>query len=151
MATMTVTSNDTLTLNGHVFVDQAFGDISKITFPNELVNLKTGKNGNTVYAQNAPGFNANLELRVLRGSPDDQFMQGLILAPGANFPATQLLKGTFVKMLGDGNGNVVHDTYALNGGVISKPVDGKENVEGDTEQAIALYMVKFAAASRVIS
>lgn len=151
VGTVSVTSNDTITLNGHVFVDQAFGDISKITFPNELVNLKTGKNGNTVYAQNAPGFNANLELRLLRGSADDQFMQALVLAPGASFPTTQLLNGTFVKQIGDGKGNVVYDTYALNGGVVSKPIEGKENVEGDTEQAVATYMIKFAAASRVIS
>jgi hypothetical protein len=151
MGTYTVTSNDTLTLNSHVFVDQAFGDISKITFPNELVNLKTGKNGNTVFAQNASGFNANLELRLLRGSTDDQFLDALILAPGSSFPSTTLLSGTFVKMLGDGQGNVVSDTYTLSGGVISKEIEGKENVEGDTEQAVATYMVKFASAARVIS
>lgn len=151
MGTVTVTSNDTLTLNGHVFVDQAFGDISRVTFPNELVNLKTGKNGNTVYAQNAPGFNANLELRLMRGSADDQFMQGLVLAPGASFPTTTLLSGTFVKMLGDGQGNVDFDTYKLSGGVIAKIPEGKENVEGDTEQAVVVYMIKFASANRIIS
>jgi len=151
MSTSTITSNDTLTLNGHVFNDQASGDVSKITFPNELVNLKTGKNGNTIYAQNAPGYNANLELRLLRGSTDDQFMQALILAPGVSFPTTTLLLGTFVKALGDGQGNVLNDTYTLAGGVISKPIEGRENVDGDTEQAVAVYMIKFASAARVIS
>lgn len=151
MGTMTITSADTLTLNGNVFADQAYGDISRITFPNELINLKTGKNGNTVYAQNAAGFNASLELRLMRGSSDDQFMNALILAPGVSFPSQTLLSGTFVKSLGDGQGNVLSDTYTLGGGVISKEVDGKENVDGDTDQAVAVYMVKFASATRVIS
>lgn len=151
MGTFTVTSNDTLTLNGHVFVDQASGDVSKITFPNELINMKTGKNGNTVFAANATGFNADLELRLLRGSSDDQYMQALVLSPSSDFPSSVLLNGTFVKMLGDGQGNVVSDVYALAGGVIRKVPEGKENVEGDTEQAVAVYMVKFAQANRVIS
>lgn len=151
MATYTVTSDDTVTLNGHVFVDQASGDVSKITFPNALINMKTGKNGNTVYAQNAAGFNADLELRLLRGSADDQYMEGLILAPGVSFPQQQLFNGTFVKNLGDGNGNLLYDTYTLSGGVISKEIDGRENVDGDTEQAVAVYMIKFASAARVIS
>lgn len=148
MATMTVTSNDTVTLNGHVFVDQASGDVSRITIPNDLVNIKTGKNGNTVYAQNAQGFNGSLELRLLRGSADDLFMSALVLSPKVDFTTTTLLNGTFVKSLGDGLGNVVHDTYTLGGGVVSKIPEGKENVEGDTEQAIVAYMVKFASIAR---
>lgn len=149
--TFAVTSNDTLTLNGHVFVDQAFGDVSKISFPNELINMKTGKNGNTVIAANATGFNADLELRVLRGSADDQFMQGLVISPGSDFPSTQLLTGTFVKMLGNGQGATVSDVYTMAGGVIRKIPEGKENVEGDTEQGVVVYMVKFANAGRSIS
>lgn len=151
MGTFTITGNDTLSLNGHVFVDQAFGDVSKISFPNELINMKTGKNGNTVIAANASGFNADLELRVVRGSADDQYMQGFVITPGSDIGATVLLGGTFVKMIGDGKGGQVSDVYSMAGGVIKKQVDGKENVEGDTEQGVAVYMVKFANAGRVIS
>lgn len=151
MATFTVTSDDTLTLNNHVFVDQAFGDVSRVTIPNELVNMKTGKNGNTVFAGNASGFNGDLELRLLRGSADDQFMQGLVLTPTSSLPAQTFLSGTFVKTLGDGQGNVVHDTYTLSGGIIAKVPDGRENVEGDTEQAVVSYKVKFANVGRAIA
>lgn len=150
MATFTVTSNDTLTLNGHVFVDQAYGDVSRVSIPNELINMKTGKNGNTVIAGNASGFNGSLELRVLRGSADDQFMQALVINPNSDFPSTVLMNGTFVKILGDGLANLRHDVYTLNGGVISKLPDGKENVEGDTDQAVTTYMVKFANVGRAI-
>ncbi len=144
----TVTSNDTLTLNGHVFNDLADGDTVTITFPNQTVTRKTGKNGNTLYAQNAPGLNCDLSLRVMRGSADDIYMQGLINTSPADFPSTQLLSGTFVKRLGDGQGNVVSDTYVMAGGVISKLVDGKENVDGDTTQAVAIYNVIFASGQR---
>lgn len=146
----TVTSNDTLTLNGHVFNDLATDDVTTISFPNALVTRKTGKNGNTIYAQNAQGLNADLVLRVMRGSTDDQYCQQLINTSPEDFPATQLLTGTFVKRLGDGQGNVVSDTYTLAGGVISKLVDGKENVSGDTSQAEAIYNVIFASGARAI-
>lgn len=148
MGVMTVTSNDTLTLNSRVMVDLSLGDVTAISFPNELVNRKTGKNGNTIFAQNAPGVNADLVLRLARGSSDDQFMQGIIATAPADFPSTVLLAGTFVKRLGDGQGNVISDVYSLNGGVIAKQIEGKENVDGDVSQGEAVYMIKFANAKR---
>lgn len=148
MTVNTITSNDTLTLNNRVLVDQSLGDVSSITFPNELVTRKTGKNGNTIFAQNAPGQNADLVIRVARGSSDDQFLQGIIASQPTDFPSTVLITGTFVKRLGDGQGNVISDTYTLAGGVISKQVEGKENVDGDLGQGESVYMVKFAAAKR---
>lgn len=147
-AVYTVTSNDTLSLNGHVFADLGTDDVTTITFPTTVVTRKTGKNGNTIYAQNAQGLNCDLVLKVLRGSPDDQFMQGLINTVPTDFPSTTLLSGTFVKRLGDGQGNVTSDTYTLSGGVISKLVDGKENVSGDVMQAEATYNVIFASGQR---
>ena len=144
----TVTANDTLTLSGHVFVDLADGDETILTFPNNLVTRKTGKNGNTLFAQNAPGQNCDLTLRLMRGSPDDVYMQGLINTVPTDFPSTVLLAGTFVKRLGDGQGYVVSDTYTLAGGIISKIPEGKENVDGDTSQAVAVYNVIFASGAR---
>jgi hypothetical protein len=148
MSVYTVTSNDTLTLNNHVFNDLSVDDVTTISFPNDIITRKTGKNGNTLYAQNATGINADMVLRLMRGSSDDQFMQGLIAAQPADFPSTQLLAGTFVKRLGDGLGNVISDVYNLSGGVISKQVEGKENVSGDVSQGESVYNLKFASAIR---
>lgn len=150
MTTYTVTSNDTLVLNGRVFNDLTTGDVTKITFPNELINLKTGKNKNTIYAQNAPGQNAMLVIRLARGSSDDQFMQAILQQSLSDFPSTQLLGGSFTKRLGDGFGNIRNDVYSLGGGMISKPVEGGENVDGNTDQAESIYNVKFANAGRSI-
>lgn len=150
MPTLTVTSNDTLVLNGRVINDLALDDVTSITFPNELVNHKTGKNGNTIYAQNQTGLNANLVLRLARGSSDDQWLQKQITASQDDFPSTVLFAGSFTKRLGDGQGNVVSDVYSLNGGVNSKQVEGKENVSGDVTQGEAIYNLKFANANRII-
>lgn len=150
MGILTVTSNDTLTLNGNVFTDLAVDDVTSIEFPNELITMKTGKNGNTLYAQNAPGFNGTLTMRLSRGSSDDQFMMGILNAQPSDFPSTVLLNGTFVKRLGDGQGNVTSDVYTLKGGIIAKIPSGKENVSGDVSQAESVFMVKFANAGRNI-
>lgn len=150
MSVTTVTSNDTLVLNGNVFNDLALDDVTAITFPNELITMKTGKNGNTIMAQNQQGQNANLTLRVARGSSDDQFMQGLLVAAAGDFPSTQLITGSFTKRLGDGAGNTSSDVYTLAGGVISKNVEGKENVSGDVTQGESVYTIKFASALRSI-
>ncbi len=148
MTIYTVTSNDTLTLNGHVFADLSLDDVTTVSFPNDSITRKSGKNGNTIFAQNASGANADVVLRLNRGSSDDQFMQAIISQAPQDFPSTVLLTGTFVKRLGDGLGNVVSDVYTLSGGVISRQVDGKENVSGDTSQGEAIYNLKFANAAR---
>lgn len=148
MSIVTVTSNDTLTLNNRVIVDQSVDDVTSITFPNELVSRKTGKNGNTLYALNQQGTNADMTIRVARGSADDQWLNSQIPSANGDFPSTTFLSGTFVKRLGDGQGNVISDTYTLTGGVITRNIEGKENVSGDTTQAEAVYTIKFASASR---
>lgn len=148
MAIFTVTSNDTLVLNGRVFNDLASGAVTKIDLPNELVNIKTGKRGNSVIAQNAPGLNSNLTLRLNRGSSDDQFMNNILAGSQNDFPSTVLLGGSFVKRLGDGQGNVISDVYGLAGGAISKIPEAEENTDGDTAQGIVTWMVKFSNTDR---
>ena len=150
MGTFTVTSDDTLTLYGRVFNDIADNDVSVITFPNDAVNVSTGKNKNTIFSKSEKGSNATLVLRLIRGSNDDQFMQSQIAAMNQDFVSTVLATGSFVKRLGDGQGNVRNDVYTLAGGVITRQVDGKENVAGDTEQGVSVYNMMFATAGRSI-
>lgn len=150
MAILAVTGNDTLVLNGNVFNDLATDDVTTITFPNDLANTKTGKSGNSLIALSPAGLNAQLTLKVVRGSSDDQFMNNQLSAQLSNFVGTPLMAGSFTKQMGDGNGNFVNDVYKLAGGVISKIPEGKENVAGDVEQSATIYMVKFVNCSRNI-
>lgn len=150
MATFTITGDDTLTLFNRVFVDIADGDTSAIAFPNDLVAMKTGKNGNAIYAKNAQGNNADLTLRLIKGSSDDEFLQSQLDAQERDFPSFALANGSFVKRLGDGLGNVKLEKFQMQGGVIRKTPDSKENVEGDTEQAVTVYQLMFTRAGRSI-
>lgn len=148
MPTFSITSSDTLTLLGRVFNDLADGDSSAITFPNDLVSVKTGKNGNTIYSGNETGKNANMTLRVMRGSSDDRFLQGKLSEQQRGLSDFSLVTGEFVKRLGDGDGGIIRDVYTMLGGIFLRKVEGKENVEGDTEQGVAVYNMLFADAKR---
>lgn len=150
MTTNTITADDTLTLYGRVFNDLAEGTVSSITFPNNLVDLKTGKNANTIFAKNATGNNGEMALRLVRGSSDDRFLQAQLASSEQDFASTVLCTGEFVKRLGDGMGNVNRDVYSLSGGVIMKNVEGSENVEGGIDQGVAVWNIKFAFVQRSI-
>ena len=53
-----------------------------------------------------------------------------------------------IKKIGDGLGNITNDTYNLSGGIISKRVEATSNVEGNTDQALAIYNIKFTNSPR---
>lgn len=150
MSTYNLAADGTLTLYGRVFANFADGDISSITFPNEFVNLQTGKNGNTIYTKNEAGRNAMATLRLIRGSSDDQFLQTKFATMKKDFVSTELAFGEFALRLGDGYGNIARDVYTLQGGAITKPVEGKENVSGDASQGVSIYTITFADGDRSI-
>jgi len=148
---ISLTGQDTIIINNRVISDLADADCGTLNFPNELASLKTGKNGNAIYALNNTGKECDVVLRVVRGSEDDKFLNGLLAVQNANFSAFILMSGEFIKKVGDGQGNVNNDTYIMNGGIFSKQVGAKSNVEGDSEQSVAIYEMKFANSPRVIS
>lgn len=150
MTTNTITGADTLTLYGRVITDLASGDVSTITFNNDRVKMKTGKNKNTIYSRDSSGQNAEMVLRLNRGSSDDQFMQSQIAASDADFAATILATGEFVKRIGKGDGSSIRDVYTLQGGMVSREVDTKGNSDGDIEQGISVYRMGFAYTVRSI-
>lgn len=148
MGTKAITGADTLTIFDRSITDFADGDTSAITFPNELFTVKTGKNENTIYAKNAAGQNAEMTLRVMRGSSDDKFLQSKLTELLRDPASFSLGEGQFTKRLGDGAGNVTREVYKLSGGIFMKQVEGNENADGETEQAVAIYTLKFSLAVR---
>lgn len=151
MGAVSLTGADTVTLNNRVFADFADANYGELTFPNDIAGVKTGKNQNSIYAENATGRQCEFKLRILRGSSDDKFMNGLLSQQLANFSATVLLIGQFIKKVGDGQGNIASDIYNVSGGVFTKQVEAKSNAEGDIEQSVAIYMMKFTLAPRSIT
>lgn len=151
MSVAAMSGNDSLVLNNNVFSDFADGDYLHLTFPNKIANAKTGKNGNTIFAQNAMGNLGNLSIMLIRGSADDQFLQQLLNLQQNNFQGTVLMSGQYVKQIGDGQGNVIADTYVISGGVLEQIPEAKSNAEGDTKQSVVEYKLVFALAPRSIT
>ena len=153
---VSLTGNDTIIIgqNGltpRVLKDLADGDVAMLEFPNDIAGVKTGKNGNSIYAFNATGRTANGTVRVLLGSADDKYLNARYNEyrnDPASFP---LIEGEFVKRVGDGQGNVASVTYRLGGGIIQKLPTVKENTEGDTEQAVAVWGILFTNSDRAIT
>lgn len=150
MATYALTGNDTFVINNRVYKDFADGSTITIDFPNERTGKTTGKNGNTIFATNKAGENATVELRLIAGSSDDIFTNGISVQQERDLPTFTLLTGRFAKRVGDGAGNVKFINYILTGGVIDNNVNTSENLQGETEQGIAIYRLFFAQAQRAI-
>ncbi len=151
MPSIALSGADTISINNHVFADLATGTCVELTFPNEIANVKTGKNGNSIYGLNESGRQSELKIHVLRASTDDKFLNNLLAQQQNNFSGFPLMIGQFVKKIGDGSGNTTSDTYITSGGVFTKQVEAKMNVEGDVEQSIAVYTMKFSNTPRAIT
>ena len=151
MSTVSMTGSDTIIIANRVFADLADGNCVEMTFPNEIAGLKTGKNGNSIYAFNATGKQCELKIRVIRSSKDDKFLNNLFNNQNYNFAGFILMTGQFIKKSGDGLGNISSDTYIMSGGVFTKGVEAKSNQEGDTDQSVSIYTLKFSNAPRVIT
>lgn len=151
MATTALSGQDTIIINNQVLVGLADGNCVELTFPNDIANVKTGKNGNSIYGFNESGRQCEVKLRLIRNSADDQFLNNLLAQQQANFSGTILMIGQFVKKIGDGAGNITSDTYIMSGGVFTKQVEAKTNTEGETEQSIAMYTIKFSNSPRVLT
>ncbi len=150
MPIFTMTSEDTVVLFDRVLNDLADGDAVTVSYSSDKVATTTGKNGNTIFSKNEKGKNANVTMRVMRGSSDDQFLMGKMASTDKDFGGSTLAEGSFVKRLGDGQGNARNDVYTLNGGTFMREIDGKENLAGDTEQGVAIYNLMFARVVRSI-
>lgn len=147
---VSLTGKDTIIIDSRILNDLGTGDVANLEFPNNLVEAKTGKNGNVIYAYNASGKVTNVTLRVIRGSADDKYLASRMQEYINDPPTFILIAGEFIKRVGDGAGNITADIYTMKGGVVQKIPGGKENVEGDTEQALSIYVIVFANTDRVM-
>ena len=146
-----LSGDDTIIINSRILKDLGDQNVGELDFPNPISAVKTGKNGNSVYSYNSSGKQSDCKIKVLRGSADDKFLNNLLTQQLANFAGFVLLNGEFIKQIGDGAGNIANDTYIMGGGVFERIPNAKSNVEGDTEQAMITYTIKFTNSPRAIS
>lgn len=149
MSIFSLTGDDSIIINDIPLNDFADGDIGSLSLPNNMFDMQTGKNGNTIFALDESGNNATLTVRVLMSSNDDKRLNGMI-PKSKGFAQSVLATGSVVKQIGDGQGNVSYNTYLLAGGMVQKKPDVKSNVNGDAQQAVVEYIIVFAEANRAI-
>lgn len=147
---VSLTGSDVITINGRVMHDFANGDVGKLTFDGDLVTVTPSKNGNVIYSLNVAGLLSKLELRLLLGSSDDRYINSLLAAQIQDLSTTILAVGSFVKRVGDGQGNVTNVIYNTLGGVVTKFPEASINTAGTPEQSIAIWMLHFGSNTRAL-
>lgn len=145
-----LTGSDVVKINDRIMSAFPDGDVAHLTYPNDLAQVKTGKNGNSIISFRNDGRQADVTLRLVMGSADDKFLNNLLALLKNDPAAFVMLSGEFTKMVGDGQGKVTAITYILSGGIFSKQVEAVDNADGNTEQAVAVYTMKFTNAPRSI-
>ena len=153
---VSLTGGDTIILSklgaqDRVMKDFADGDSAVIDVPNNLLEIKSGKNQNAIIAFNASGQVVPAVLRIIRGSSDDKFLNSELTSYKRNPAGYIMLSGNFIKKVGDGTGAITNETYKLMNGAVQKYPVVKENMDGDTEQAVAIYNLIFARVDRIIA
>jgi hypothetical protein len=143
MPTVSLTGQDTVTINGVIFSDLADGTPFDITFPEPLGRVKAGKNGNTIYAKNEMGRVADITLRILLGGANDKYLNALLQQWITDPSAFTLMTAVFCKRFGDGQGNVESKVYNCSGGFFLRQVEAKTSAEGDPEQSVAVWPLQF--------
>ena len=151
MSVYSLTGNDNFILNDRVINELSDGSTIEIAYQNDRVGVSTGKNGNTVFAENKTGLNAVATLRVIRGGKDDKYLNSLSIQQNKDLPSFSLMNGSFTKRVGDGTGSVKFDNYVLLGGVFQRFPDVQENLVGETEQGTVVYTIIFAKAERALA
>lgn len=147
MPEVSLTGQDTITIDGIIFQTLADGSPFDIQFPNDLGTVKAGKNGNTIFAKNEMGRIANVTLRVLLGGTDDKYMNSR-LQQWISDPSTfELFVGVLVKRVGDGTGVVESKVYQCSDGFPRRQVPAKTSADGDAEQSVAVYEIVFGNCS----
>jgi len=144
-----VTGQDILQLGGRTFTGFADEDNAKVTFPDDLANSTTGKDGNAIVAYNYKGKNCVLEMRILIGSADDVWLNNQLAMYNQNPPGFVFLPLLFTKIVGDSFGNINRVKINAQGGFPKRQPDLMENASGDTKQAVQLWTFKFINADRM--
>ena len=151
MSVVALSGQDTIIIDNRILSDLADGNCVELTFNEDIATLKTGKNGNSIYGLNESGRACEVVIRVVRGSADDKFLNSRLTQMQANFAGFILLAGQFIKKIGKGDGQILSDKYVMGAGIFTKQVGAMSNVDGEVEQSVSIYNVKFANAPRAIA
>lgn len=150
MSEVALSGKDVIQIDQRILQGFADGDCGLLSFDEDIVGVKPGKNGNVLYSQKAGGRLMGLQLRVIVGSSDDKFLNSRFAEQQNDLASFIMVAGTFSKRVGDGKGNQNTVVYQGSGGVFRKAVEGKTNADGDIDQSVAVYMLLFGDHNRSV-
>ena len=143
--------NDSIILFDRVLNDVADGEVFNITYPEDRGTLKVGKNGNSIFSRSAQGVKTSLILRLLKASPDDEFLNAKV-TDQQNNPNFLSINGSTDKLFSDGKGNAKHEIFELEDGVFIKSPETLSDADGtNTDQAVAIYTMEFSSTERKLT
>lgn len=131
-----------------VLSDFAAGAVAELAAPNELSTVTTGYNGNSLGAHNEPGRQRECTLRLVKGSEDDKRFNknyNLWKNRDSKFKPFSM---AFTKHVAHSDGTMTKDTVECFFGLPSGQPSQAMNTEGDVEQVISVYVLRFGNSER---
>lgn len=146
------TAQDILVATDHtgdwVLSDFADGTVAELSAPNELSQMTTGYNGNSLAAHNEPGRQRELTLRLVKGSSDDKrFNQFYTFWKNRDLRFRPLTM-SFTKNVAHGDGSITNDKVSCFAGYPAGQPTQMSDMAGNTEQVVSVYMIRFGNSER---
>jgi len=145
-----VAGKDVVIIDGMVITALADGESIKLDFDTAIAQMKISKDGNSIYGMQYSGIIGKLSIRIVRGSYDDAILNSKLQQWLSDPTGFNLMSGSYVKRVGDGQGNVTSEIYQLAGGIFDKIPSGKTHSDGDTEQSVTVYTMLFRNNARLM-
>jgi len=121
-----------------VFADFANGNFLGLEFGNQVSTREQGRGG-SIIAYNTNAKQATLTLRLIKGSPDDVHLNGVLSDYDRSPETFVLLAGSVSLKLGNGSGDITTENYILSeGSFINKPAFTTDT-EGDAESGVSVW------------
>lgn len=133
-----------------ILSDFANASVIETTAENELSSLTTGYNGNGLGAHNEPGRQRVANIRLVKASGDDKrFNENYTLWKNRD-SRFRPLEISFTKNIAHEDGSITLDTLYCYFGLPAGQPSQVDNTEGDTEQVVSAYSIRFANHDRVL-
>ena len=144
------TGKDIIKFNDRVLSNFANGDVAVISFPNELHGMNNGKDGNSLAAHNEQGNIAELEMRIIKGSADDKYLNSFVLAWKGHSDEFAPAAAEFTKMITTEAGRV-SETTSLGFIFPIGQIETRANTDGDTDQMVSVYRFRAGTSGRALA
>lgn len=141
---MLLVGRDSFTLDGKdITVDLVDQDVVTLAPQGALNSVASTYGGKMIVAEDRNGQIHTLTFRIMRGSEMDLWLQSKYQEYHNDSPTFKTFTGSAVQRIGDGQGNVVTNTFAIHDCVFSQsPVQATINTNGSTEQLVRQYEMR---------